>query len=123
MANKKNGPQQPGTQPGQPATKMEAVQRALGEMGRDAKPLAIQAFVKDRFGVAISAATASQYKKVLAERARKRGRPKKAASPARERAAAAPAAGIPLDDILYVKGLVGRFGSEQLHTLIDAFAK
>jgi hypothetical protein len=31
--------------------------------------------------------------------------------------------GIPLDDILYVKGLVGRFGPEQLHTLIDAFAR
>ena len=25
-------------------------------------------------------------------------------------------AGIPLDDILYVKGLVGRFGPDQLHT-------
>ena len=32
-------------------------------------------------------------------------------------------AGIPLEDILYVKGLVGRFGADQLHTLIDAFAK
>jgi hypothetical protein len=32
-------------------------------------------------------------------------------------------AGIPLDDILYVKGLVGRFGPDQLHTLMDAFAR
>ena len=32
-------------------------------------------------------------------------------------------AGIPLSDILYVKGLVGRFGPNQLHTLIDAFAQ
>jgi hypothetical protein len=32
-------------------------------------------------------------------------------------------AGIPLEDILYVKGLVGRFGPDQLHTLIDAFAR
>jgi hypothetical protein len=31
--------------------------------------------------------------------------------------------GIPLDDILHVKVLVGRFGPEQLHTLIDAFAR
>jgi hypothetical protein len=30
--------------------------------------------------------------------------------------------GIPLNDILYVKKLVGRFGPGQLHTLIDAFA-
>jgi hypothetical protein len=30
--------------------------------------------------------------------------------------------GIPLDDILYVKQLVGRFGAAPLHTLINAFA-
>ncbi|HTH49894.1 MAG TPA: hypothetical protein VMB21_20440, partial [Candidatus Limnocylindria bacterium] len=29
-------------------------------------------------------------------------------------------AGIPLDDILYIKGLVGRLGPDQLHTLNDA---
>jgi hypothetical protein len=29
--------------------------------------------------------------------------------------------GIPLNDILYVKTLVGRFGKGQLHTLVDAF--
>jgi hypothetical protein len=32
-------------------------------------------------------------------------------------------AGIPLEDILYIKGLVGRLGPNQLHTLIDAFAR
>jgi hypothetical protein len=32
-------------------------------------------------------------------------------------------AGIPLEDILYVEGLVGRFGPHQLHILIDAFAR
>ena len=32
-------------------------------------------------------------------------------------------AGIPLEDILYVKRLVGRFGPDHLHTLIDAFAR
>jgi hypothetical protein len=31
--------------------------------------------------------------------------------------------GIPLNDILYVKELVGRIGPQQLHKLIDAFAK
>jgi hypothetical protein len=32
-------------------------------------------------------------------------------------------AGIPLDDILNLKRLVGRLGPDQLHTLIDAFAR
>jgi hypothetical protein len=45
------------------------------------------------------------------------------ASPARTKPAAGKAGGIPLNDILYVKGLVGRFGPEQLHTLIDGFAR
>jgi hypothetical protein len=31
--------------------------------------------------------------------------------------------GVPLSDILYIKELVGRFGAEPMHTLIDAFAK
>jgi hypothetical protein len=33
------------------------------------------------------------------------------------------AGGIPLEDILAVKELVGRLGAKPLHTLIDAFAK
>ena len=32
-------------------------------------------------------------------------------------------AGIPLKDILYIKGLVGRCGPDQLYTLIDALAR
>jgi hypothetical protein len=43
--------------------------------------------------------------------------------PKRAAASGGKEAGIPLDDILYVKGLVGRFGPEQLHTLIEAFAR
>jgi hypothetical protein len=31
--------------------------------------------------------------------------------------------GIPLEDIRYIRGLVGRFGPDQLHTLIDAFTR
>jgi hypothetical protein len=49
--------------------------------------------------------------------------------PRKAEAAPAPAAaggkvpGIPPDDILYVKQLVGRLGAGQVHALIDAFAR
>jgi hypothetical protein len=57
---------------------------------------------------------------------------KKKKTPAKPQAKSSPAPvtkegggkekGIPLNDILYVKKLVGRFGPGQLRTLIDAFA-
>jgi hypothetical protein len=52
-----------------------------------------------------------------------KGPAKKASTPKPAAASNGKQAGIPLNDILYVKVLVGRFGPEQLHTLIDAFAK
>jgi hypothetical protein len=48
---------------------------------------------------------------------------KKAAAGAEPAAAPVRKAAIPLDDILHIKALVGRLGPEQLHKLIDAFAK
>jgi hypothetical protein len=57
----------------------------------------------------------------------RKSKPTAAASPRQEQhvASAAPkkAAGVPLHDILSIKELVGRFGAEPMHTLIDAFAK
>jgi hypothetical protein len=126
-------------------TKMEAVRRALEAMGRDATPTQMQPYIKDNFGIEMSADHISTAKGIIL-RKKKAGRGKGAKRPAAQGAAAkegeakegadqktlvrqklAPAggkeAGIPLDDILYVKGLVGRFGPDPLHTLIDAFAR
>jgi hypothetical protein len=153
MAEKKSdspGPRQGqgGGQATAGITKMEGVKRALKALGKDAKPLAIQAYLKDKLGIEISADVASNYKKVLAKRARAKGTTP-AQKPAAPKAAAqkaephkespkpqlqpspAPPAkqgdgkanAIPLTDILYVKELVGRHGTSPLHTLIDAFAR
>jgi hypothetical protein len=46
-----------------------------------------------------------------------------AASTSPAKAGGGRAGGIPLEDILAVKDLVGRLGARPLHTLIDAFAK
>jgi len=136
MAQKKNGGQQ-----GQGGmTKLDAVRQALAALGGDAKPLAIQAYLRDRLGMEVKTSLISVYKKDLAKKAGKK--PAAQAAAARKRqakegtgdnkarvqpkppaASGGKEAGIPLDDILYVKGLVGRLGPDQLHTLIDAFAR
>jgi hypothetical protein len=108
-------------------TKQEAVRRALKQLGRDAKPTQIKGWVKEQFGIDMSTAHISSAKRDL-RKAAARKKPAAAESrPAAKKAKSGPAAkpqsGIPLQEILYVKGLVGRFGPEQLHTLIEAFAK
>jgi hypothetical protein len=118
-------------------TKQEAVRRALAHFGNDARPAQMKPWIKDELGIDMGADHISTAKGSIL-RAAATGRPAKK-KPGRSPAVApkagpalAPLArpapggrgekapGIPLDDILYVKGLVGRFGPEQLHTLIDA---
>jgi hypothetical protein len=128
-------------------TKMDAVRRGLEELGPEAKPPSLQGFVKKRFGLDMTLGHVKTYKGKILRKARMGGKtgakksvPQKAAArtvgvkkatPAKPQAGPSPApvkkgngkaAGFPLDDILYVKQLVGRFGPGQLHTLIDAFA-
>ena len=136
MAAKKNGSQQGQTG----MTKWDAVRQALEAMGPDAKPLAIQAYLKDHLGMDVKTSLISVYKKDLTKKvdkkpaaqgvAARKGKAKEGAGgnqalvkPKPPAAGGGKEAGISLDDILYVKGLVGRFGQAQLHTLIDAFAR
>jgi hypothetical protein len=122
-------------------SKQEAVRRALGELGRDAKPTQMQGWIRDQFGIEmttdhISTAKGEALRKKGGRGGRKgkgRAAPKGSTPQAggqQGQPAPSPAAkgggkeaGIPLGDILYVKALVGRFGPQQLHTLIDAFAR
>jgi hypothetical protein len=121
-------------------TKMEAVRRAMAELGNDATPTPLQAHVKDKYGLDMTKEHVSVYKRDILRKLGvrpKKAKPKKAAA---KRAAPKPpvqpaaastspakssgkAGGIPLEDILAVKELVGRLGARPLHALIDAFAK
>jgi hypothetical protein len=131
-----------------PITKMDAVRRGLEELGPETKPTALREFVKNRFGLEMTLGHVKNAKGDILRKAKKGGKtgakksvPQKAAArtvgakketPARPQAKPSPAPvttvasgkekGIPLNDILYVKKLVGRFGPGQLYTLIDAFA-
>jgi hypothetical protein len=112
-------------------TKQEAVRRALAHFGNDAKPSQMQGWIKDELGIEMGAdhiSTAKgdilRKKGVKGKRAAKK-RPKAAKKAVAQPAAATPGtrpAAIPLEDILYIKRLVGRVGPDSLHTLIDAFA-
>ena len=117
---------------------MEGVRRAVAELGKDAKPLRIQGFVKERFGIVMNTNTISTYK---ADIARKKAKAKAAPKPAAaangqaEKLAPPPvtsaafhrtngkAAGIGLKDILAVKDLVTRVGANNLRTLIDVLSQ
>src|SRR4051794_15653109 len=115
-------------------TKAQAVLTALQELGRDAKRGPIGTFIKERFGIDmkpdhISTARGEALKKLAGN-----GKPKakKTTPPAKQEAApvAAPppkrtplassnGTAVELDDILTLKGLVGRVGAANLRKLID----
>jgi hypothetical protein len=119
-------------------TKQEAVRRALAHLGNDAKPTQMQGWIKEQLGIEMSTNHVSTAKGSILKAAGKGGSAKKklgrppsiqktepqapAEKPAAKQPPAATKSGIPLNDILYVKQLVGRFGPGQLHTLIDAFS-
>jgi hypothetical protein len=113
-------------------TKKEAVQQALTELGKAAKAADIQKYAKEKFGLDISSNLVKEYKgDLLKGKAAAKQPPKVIKKPANAKPPAAnppskvgPAAsGIPLQDILRIKELVGRLGAKPLHILIDAFDK
>jgi hypothetical protein len=112
-------------------TKMEAVRRALSELGKKAMPIQIQAWVKEKYGIAMSADHVSVCKGTILRKAR--GKRKAAAvtqpsaaqnSEPPEQARPAPYGNaISLDDIATVKSLVGRVGADSLKKLVDVLAR
>src|SRR2546421_675302 len=115
-------------------TKIEAVRRALAELGKDAKPSAIQPFVKERFGIEMTPSHITVAKgKILAKASKGKPSAKKSAAqkqvaapkPAAPETHVLPAApkpttgGVSLQDLGTLKELVGRVGADNLRTLID----
>lgn len=113
-----------GTNGGPSQTKM--VMTALQELGEDAKPQAIQDYIKSKYGKELSKTIISNYKSNM-----KRKGVIGAAGPA-ETETAAPGAGrgrpqgtgngIQVEDLEAVRGLVSRLGATQLRRVVDALA-
>ena len=105
---------------------MTMVRTALDKLGMDAKPVALQEFIKSNFDKDVSKIIVSNYKSNIKKKgpgAKRRGRPPgsvaKAAAPVK---ASAGGKGIQLEDLAAVRGLVGRLGANQVRQLIDVLA-
>src|SRR3954471_7329884 len=97
-----------GVQQGSAPNKLEAVGRALDELGRGAMPADIIGFVRDRFGLTLTTKMASNYKSLLLKRgSKKKGKPGR--RPRTEAALTAVRAGdgaiVSMDDLKAVKAL------------------
>ena len=130
--------------------KMEAVRKAMAELGNAATRTEIQKFVKEQTGVEMNLDVVSSYKSFVAKESkktaattpdakpvveqpveatkkrRKKRKSKKAAPQPKATVTTAPsgkATGIALSDIQAVKELVKRVGVNTLKGLIDVFSK
>ena len=123
-------------------TKIDAVRQAMAKLGKNAKPLELQSYIKKEFGIEMTADHVSTSKGDILRKKKAKGKAKgaskAAAATGAQPAAAKPVAAKPatattgngktgssigLEDIAVVKGLVGRVGPEQLRSLVDLLAK
>jgi len=116
-------------------TKMEAVRKAMRELGNDAQPSKMQGFIKDRFGIDMTpnhiSACKGEIRRKKAGKAKLAGKkpaapkpPAKAQGTTRVQASrAAGTAAVSIPDIEAIKGLVRRVGAEQLRALVDLLAR
>jgi hypothetical protein len=103
-------------------SKMGAVRQALETLGADAKPLAIQDYVKKEHGIEMSTNMISNYKTHLAKRGKRRGR-KPGRKPALATSAPERRGSISMADIEAVKALTQRLGADKVRDLAAVLAK
>jgi hypothetical protein len=97
---------------------MGAVREALEALGYDAKPVAIDAYIKEKHdGYEVPRAVISSYKSLL-----KKGKGKGKATGAKrgpKAKAAGGSGGIQLEDLTAVRSLVSRLGAARVKQLVD----
>ena len=101
---------------------MEAVRRALAELGQDDQPSEIQSFVKSKFGIDMEKTMISSYKTSL-KAASKSALIRKPAPRAAKTASANANHGISLEDIRAVKELTDRIGADKVRELAEVLSK
>ena len=118
-----------------PKNKMDAVRRAMGTLGRNAKPAAIRDHAKNQFGMDLSADLISTYKGEINRKKKGKSKKKGAKKSQAPTAAAAPAkqaprsparsagAAISLEDMRLVKDLVARVGVDSLKGVIELLSR
>ena len=139
MADKKNGKTVPKRAPAGALSKADAVRQAFGHLGATAMPVQVQAYLKKKFGIDVSANAISSYKTEVRRAAKKGKSPaalavgtvsaaRKVSAP-KPKAPSAPASNgqvsssVTLAALQTLKALLGRIGGTNLKTLIDVLAK
>jgi hypothetical protein len=93
-------------------SRMDIVRGAIQELGEDAKPLEIQAHIKEKTGEEIPTNIISNYKFQIKA---------KASGTTRTRRKTA-AGALQIEDFEAIRGLVNRLGAEQVKRLVDVVA-
>ncbi len=93
-------------------SRMEIVRAALQELGENAKPLEIQAHIKEKTGQEIPTNIISNYKFQIRSKA-------SGTSRGRRRTAAG---ALQVEDFEAIRGLVNRLGADQVKRLVDVVA-
>jgi hypothetical protein len=91
---------------------MDMVRDAMGVLGSDAKPLAMQAHIKQKFEKVLPTQIISNYKFQV----RKQGGTKGGRGRGRR---AVTASALQIEDFEAVRGLVSRLGADQVKRLVD----
>lgn len=91
-------------------SRMGMVREAMDVLGAGAKPLAIQAHIKDKHGVELPTQIISNYKFQIRRQGGSKGRGRRAAT------------ALQIEDFEAVRGLVGRLGADQVKRLVDVVA-
>jgi hypothetical protein len=100
-------------------TKMEAVRRALAELGNDAMPLEIRKLIKSKLGIDMDPNMISSYKSSLTKKVT--GQSAVIRKPGGRTAAAT--GGFSLEDIQAVKEVVARVGADKVRELAEVLSK
>src|SRR5260370_40177788 len=91
-------------------TKMEAVRRALGRVGADAKPLKRKPYIQKKFGINMDANRISSYKSAVNKKEASQSRPSR-------RVGLGAAGNFSLQDIQTIKQLTERMGADKVREL------
>jgi hypothetical protein len=98
---------------GSGVNKSALVREALDALGMGAKPVEIDAYIKEKHNVEVSKAIISSYKSSYKSKSGKVGRGKPGRKPG------GGAGGIQIEDLATVRGLVSRLGAAQVKELVD----
>jgi hypothetical protein len=100
-------------------TKMEAVRRGLSDLGKDAKPVQLQAHIKEKFGIEMGTDHISTYKGTILKTKRAK---KKSAKSSVKALHASSANGAPrglAEQVAMLKSVAAAIGKEEAKQIID----